>query len=362
MLHLSAWKNLRRLNWISFLRRLPPLLCRRMLASHRCGSAYMGSCVNPPLSMTILPLTSSLNPRWQYIFSFTVLFALFPHSVVLSTVCPGVNSEAVLLIIVILSLIHSAVFPTVHPLSMHIIVKPPSLVASSIWPDVLAMATDLIIHPVPLVATVIAPQVFAVPMLHASVIRAVIAAAVLPDLSTLSVLQIMLPISLIPRSVNMCIGAVSMGLVLCPFSVEDIAICMPELAWSVGFIVQPIAFVLCSIRPNLNSYTMSMFSFPLPFINRSIVENVLWPELKLGFLTATYTRKLAIPKHAHVIRRHLRLVVKRLRCPLQLPPHQIPPEMRLYANNLVYFLLQELLSTQSDMLYDLEVCWFELLP
>ena len=75
----------------------------------------------------------------------SVLLAIFPHTVVLATISPCIDTEPTLLVIQVITLVHSAVLPCINSVPMHVIVEPFAHVHSTIWPYVLARSADLIL-------------------------------------------------------------------------------------------------------------------------------------------------------------------------------------------------------------------------
>lgn len=52
-----------------------------------------------------------------------------------------------------------------------------------------------------------------------------------------------------------------------------ISVNMPKLSWTLRMVLNPITFISCSIRPFLNTITITSIFHPFTFITRSILEN-----------------------------------------------------------------------------------------
>ena len=60
---------------------------------------------------------------------------------------------------------------------------------------------------------------------------------------------------------------------------------VPKLSFSICSIINPLAFILCSIRPNLDSITMSELILPLPLVNSSIIKQKFFLKFQSFFIT-----------------------------------------------------------------------------
>ena len=111
-----------------------------------CRSSLHLICgVKPLFTHSIVPETASLHARRKNVLAFAMLLAILPHTVVLATIGPCVDTKAALFVIQVVTLVHSAVLPCVNTVSMHVIVEPFAHVHSAIWPYVLARPADLIL-------------------------------------------------------------------------------------------------------------------------------------------------------------------------------------------------------------------------
>ena len=94
-------------------------------------------------------------------------------------------------------------------------------------------------------------------------------------------LVVIQPFTFVASAVVVDIDSMSGGFVLFPFAVVDITIDVGELAFPFGFIVEPLAFVLGSIRPDLYSKSFTNVTPPLTVIDNSIFELDRLPFLNL---------------------------------------------------------------------------------
>ena len=89
--------------------------------------------VEPFNSLAIFPETKfDLTVLGDEIGAQTVLFTLVPVSLIAAPVCPGVNSEAMLLVVFVLAAVLTPVIPNVDAHTLHIIVQPFSLVFATV--------------------------------------------------------------------------------------------------------------------------------------------------------------------------------------------------------------------------------------
>lgn len=78
----------------------------------------------------------------------------------------------------------------------------------------------------------------------------------------------------------MNVDAESIGLVIFPLALVDVAIRVPELASAVSLVLAPLTFVLGTIRPDLNTRSMSHSIFEVALVDCTILENQLVNELE----------------------------------------------------------------------------------
>ena len=90
-------------------------------------------------------------------------------------------------------------------------------------------------------------------MLFAFMVVALVHGVVGPNLLSVAVLKVIFPLSLVSCPILMDINAIAVSLVVKPFSLEDVAINVPELALAARLVEPPVAFVLGSVLPNLDS-------------------------------------------------------------------------------------------------------------
>jgi len=62
----------------------------------------------------------------------TVLLALVPETFIATLISPGVDTKAMLLVILVLTTVHSAVVPDVNSHAFHVVVEPFALVLAAV--------------------------------------------------------------------------------------------------------------------------------------------------------------------------------------------------------------------------------------
>lgn len=66
----------------------------------------------------------------------SVLLSFVPETLIAASVRPGVNTEAMLLVVFVLALVHSAIVPNVNAHPLHVVIEPLALVLAAIEPGV----------------------------------------------------------------------------------------------------------------------------------------------------------------------------------------------------------------------------------
>ena len=135
-------------------------------------------------------------------------------------------------------------------------------------------------------------------MFFALVVRAFIPRVISPNFFALSVLEIVFPFTLIASSILMNIDAISIGFVVEPFTFEHVSIDMPKLSVAASLIESPVAFVLGTVFPNLDSIAVLHVSEPLSSVSGSILEEDLSLLLELGFINIIHIEVwIAVDNH-----------------------------------------------------------------
>jgi hypothetical protein len=117
-------------------------------------------------------------------------------------------------------------------------------------------------------------------MLLAFFVIPLIAGAISPCFYAISVLQIILPVAFILSSIDVGIYSVPVGLIVLPLTVKDVTVDMPELPLTMSLVVDPFAFIACTVWPHLDAVAVAHVSLPLAFIDGPILEPVLLSILK----------------------------------------------------------------------------------
>jgi len=87
-------------------------------------------------------------------------------------------------------------------------------------------------------------------------------------------LKIISPLAFVLGSVDMMVDTVSIGFIVDPFSIINIAINMREFTLAMSSIVLPLALILSTIWPLLNSESISESSNPLSVICGASLESI----------------------------------------------------------------------------------------
>ena len=88
----------------------------------------------------------------------------------------------------------------------------------------------------------------------------------------------------------MNINSIAVCLVVLPESFVDITVCMPKLTSSVCFVEAPLPFVFRAVRPDLGSRSVSGAVFQVTLVDRAILKNKLFNELKTLFKSLFFQR------------------------------------------------------------------------
>ncbi len=91
----------------------------------------------------------------------SVLFALVPPTVVLSSIGPTINAEALLFIKQELTLIADTIRVNEDTISRHVVVEPFSVALSTVFPKISAETLDFVVDPVSFISGSICPGVLA---------------------------------------------------------------------------------------------------------------------------------------------------------------------------------------------------------
>ena len=114
----------------------------------------------PLNSFSFLPIAYSSIIINIDIFSFSMLFAIFPHTLVFATILPCEHTITMPLIIMELSFIDSAIIPFIYASTFHIAVNPWTGELPIIGPFVCTNPIDIVIFPLAFINRSIDPFVF----------------------------------------------------------------------------------------------------------------------------------------------------------------------------------------------------------
>jgi hypothetical protein len=94
-------------------------------------------------------------------------------------------------------------------------------------------------------------------------------------------LLIVEPVPIVLSTVHVDIDTSPIGLVFFPEPVEDIPVSMPKLPSTMGFVILPSALVLCAIRPDLHSVTVTVVFLPLTLVDCTVIKYIFFFEENL---------------------------------------------------------------------------------
>ena len=97
----------------------------------------------------------------------------------------------------------------------------------------------------------------------------------------------------------MNIDTIPVSFIIKPLSFKDVAINVPEFSVSTSFVEPPVAFVLGTIFPDLDTVSMFHISQPLACIGGSVLEKDLALLLKLGFINVVHV-EIRVSVNYHV--------------------------------------------------------------
>ena len=154
----------------------------------------------------------------------TMLFALIPEAVILSTIWPGHYTVAIELVLVEMAFVFLAVFPRNDTRSVHLSLEPLTVIFSSIWPGILTFATDGTILKVANIRGTISPCELAMSVLPTILVITIECGAVDPLFFSLSVLFVIMPITYVFLTVGICVSTTPFGFVIFKIALIDVTI------------------------------------------------------------------------------------------------------------------------------------------
>ena len=107
---------------------------------------------HPAYSLTVLPFTFSLYLILKFLtkspspspFSISMLFSIFPLSLVFSSIWPFKYSVAIFFVCFILAFVFSSINPSEYPSSLHLIILPGSHIPPTVAPMVISLQEIII--------------------------------------------------------------------------------------------------------------------------------------------------------------------------------------------------------------------------
>lgn len=218
------------------------------------GSLEGAAIIFDPLdALALVPDTPSLFALRRNEDALAMLLAVCPLALIGSAIRVRIDPITVLLVVEVVAFVLAAVCPFVNTLAMHVVVKPVALVGSLVIPGVLAVATDLILKPVAFVDTSVTPLVNSIPIFHAVLVVPDVFGPVDPLFFSMTFLDIVFELSLIFGAIDVGVISVAISHVVFELTPVDISFSMPEGALAFCLIERPLAFIVCSVSPVLNS-------------------------------------------------------------------------------------------------------------
>ena len=187
-----------------------------------------------------------------------MLPALLPASVVLASVGPLEDTLALSLVIYVASTVLAAVLPGEVPLPVLLVVLPLTVVLASVAPLVDPVALHLVLHEVTLEGALVRPDELPATMLLPLAVVASEDGPVRPHLLAEAVVLVIDPVAVVVCSIDMRVGALAVGAVLRPVAHVDVAVTVDDPPEPLLVIVEEVAIVPRTVRPNLRTTSMAL--------------------------------------------------------------------------------------------------------
>ena len=107
-----------------------------------------------------------------HVNAFAMLFTLEPFAVVATTIGPGKDTVAMLLIIFVIADVFTAVTPSEHTLAFHSVVNPVTVKDATVGPDILAAPVNIVIVKGAFIRALVSPHKFTFAVLFAFLVFA----------------------------------------------------------------------------------------------------------------------------------------------------------------------------------------------
>jgi len=214
--------------------------------------------VKPGDALAMLPeAVLNFAFSWILVDAETMLLAIVPPALILSTICPEVEAKPCLLILLVLAFVSDTIGVDINSHTVHVIVVPVAVVLASIFPLVLAYSVDTVVNPVTLINRPVGPGVSSISLFLAVLVLAYILRSFRPHFSALSRLGIVLPVTLVASSLLVGVDSVAIALVIVPLPVIDITISVVERSITAGVPHLPFSLVFGTVCPGHDASSIS---------------------------------------------------------------------------------------------------------
>lgn len=225
---------------------------------------------------SILPFSVTLLIVWEK-GSLSMLFSVFPHAVVNSSIIPPENAASFPLIIDKGALIPLAIGPNHDSLTVHFILWPLSFIGFSVGPNIFAKSRNLTIFKWSRIGTSIWECQITIAVFLAVNVTTLVFGTIRPRLYAMTMLFIIFPHSFVFSTIEMSVLTIALSLIVDPLANIIIAICMNQATIAVGLIVDPPALIHWAVLPRLFTFAVPyvLIFYYLSFICCSIQQNRL---------------------------------------------------------------------------------------
>jgi len=221
--------------------------------------------------------------------TITVLFSIFPLSVVFATVRPSEDTSSLFLVITVLAFVAAAIVPCEDTVTVHFVILPGTVVLATIRPGVLARAFNVVVSKLTSVGGSVSPVELSLTVLLSILVVTLVTGVVRPDFLALSVLLVLHPRTFVASAICVIIDTVAVGLVVFPFTVVNITVGVDEATTTISFVIFPVSFVEGTVNPDLGALAV-LFTIKVPFalVLSAVIERLLWLGHTLLVLGVTF--------------------------------------------------------------------------
>ena len=203
-----------------------------------------------------------------------MLLALVPETFIAALICPRIDSESMLLVILVLPFIHPTVIPYVDAHTLHVVVQPLTLILAAIQPRVDTDPRDLVLSPVASIHRTIVPLIAANAMFATKCIITIVARLIGPGLYAVTMLEVIFPHAFVLGAIYVFVDSSTISLVVGPVAIVDVAIDMDKASLAMSSIFTPLSTIFRSIVPRLLAKSITEAALPLTGVHGSSFERI----------------------------------------------------------------------------------------